>query len=345
MPRKKKTEAEESAVPAVTEAAEENAPAETREALPSKARRTRTVRPLQTQVLTIEQHTEAELPQEQEDILWHELTNAYMTHRILAGVVGGVERSAGGGLAVIYYKDARVAIPLAEMLIDIQDEGTPYAGQSQRLERLVNSMMNCEVDFVIRGLDPVSRSVVASRKDAMLRKQHTFYLTPGADGKPQIHEGRIVQARVVAVSEKTIRIEVFGVECIVLARDLSWSWICDAHDLYHVGDVILVRVSAVDATDPRHIRIAADPRSITENTAADKLAQCREQSRYAGTVTEVRKGILYIRLYNGVNAIAHNCLDARMPAKKDQVSFVITHINREQNVAVGIITRIIRQNL
>ena len=168
-------------------------------------------------------------------------------------------------------------------------------------------------------------------------------LTPTADGLPQVREGRVVQARVTAVAEKSIRLEVFGVECSVLARDLSWEWICDAHDLYTVGDVLLARIRAVDASDPAHIRVEADPRGVTENPMEARLRTLKEQSRYAGQVTDVRRGIIYLRLHNGVNAIAHNCLDKRAPAKRDQVSFVLTHINRDQAVAVGIITRIIRQ--
>jgi small subunit ribosomal protein S1 len=53
---------------------------------------------------------------------------------------------------------------------------------------------------------------------------------------------------------------------------------------------------------------------------------------------------MYIRLSNGVNAIARTCYDSRMPGKKDEVSFVLTKIDAERNVAMGIVTRIIRQN-
>lgn len=293
-------------------------------------------------VLTIENGEEAPLPHEQEEFLWHELTNAYLTHRILCGTLGGVERD---GLAVVYYKDCRVVIPLTEMVAAPPADRAQYAGQKQRLERLVNNMMGCEVDFIVRGMDAASHSVVASRRDAMLRKQRTFYLTPGSDGQPQVRPGRLVQARVIAVAEKSIRVEVFGAECSVLARDLSWEWISDAHELYDVGDVILVRVQSVDIQDPGHIKVAVDPRSVTEDRTLEKLRTVKEQSRYAGQVTEVRKGIIYLRLHNGVNAIAHNCLDSRMPAKKDQVSFVVTHINLDQGVAIGLITRIIRQNI
>ena len=109
--------------------------------------------------------------------------------------------------------------------------------------------------------------------------------------------------------------------------------------------MILTRIRRVDLTGTNGIQVEAEPRAVTENPLPARLKQVREQSRYAGCVTDVRKGIVYVRLHNGVNAIAHNCMDNRLPAKKDQVSFVVTHINQEQNVAVGLITRIIRQAL
>lgn len=60
-------------------------------------------------------------------------------------------------------------------------------------------------------------------------------------------------------------------------------------------------------------------------------------------VTHVYKGIVYIRLSNGANAIAHSCYDRRRPGRKDDVSFVVTHLDEERGVAAGIITRIIKQ--
>lgn len=40
----------------------------------------------------------------------------------------------------------------------------------------------------------------------------------------RVCEDRIVQARVIAVAEKVVRVEIFGTECSILARDLSWAW-------------------------------------------------------------------------------------------------------------------------
>ena len=57
---------------------------------------------------------------------------------------------------------------------------------------------------------------------------------------------RQVQARVIAVADKSIRVEIFGVECSIMARNLAWDWIGDAHDRFAVGDQILVRVTEVN---------------------------------------------------------------------------------------------------
>ena len=155
-----------------------------------------------------------------------------------------------------------------------------------------------------------------------------------------------MQARVVAVAEKTIRIEAFGVECTIYARDLSWDWLGDAHERFSVGDEVLVRILQVNnREDIEHITIKADVKSVTDNSSRENLQKCRIQGKYAGKITDVHKGVVFIRLTNGVNAIAHTCLDRRMPGKKDDVSFAVTHIDEEQGVAVGIITRIIRQHI
>ena len=75
------------------------------------------------------------------------------------------------------------------------------------------------------------------------------------------------------------------------------------------------------------------------------LSKCKIQGKYAGTITDIHKGTVFVRLSIGVNAIAHSCYDSRTPGKKDEVSFVVTRIDEDRNVAVGLISRIIRQNI
>lgn len=300
------------------------------------------------EILTVDARGEAETQEQREDIIWHEIHTGYRTRRILTGMLSGIEKTdAGRTIAIVDYKGFRIVIPLREMVLDFPKGlyGIDYDEMILNYQKILNKMLGAEVDFVIKGIDGNSRSVVASRKDAMLKKQQIYYFGTDSDGQYRICAGRVVQARVVAVSERVIRVEVFGVETSILSRDLSWDWIGDANDRFSVGDHVLVRVLEVDRTDPEQIRIKADVKSVTGDNRNDNLRKCRIQGKYAGKVTHVYKGIVYIRLSNGANAIAHSCYDRRRPGRKDDVSFVVTHLDEERGVAAGIITRIIKQHI
>ena len=297
-------------------------------------------------ILTLSADAEVETPESREDTIWHELQNAYRTRKILTGTLGGIEKMEGGGtIAVVYYKEMRVVIPLAEMMINlVEDAAHDYGELVQRQNKILGNMLGCEIDFIIKGLDNASRSVVASRKDAMYKKRQIFYL-PDANGNSHVCEDRIVQARVIAVAEKVVRVEIFGTECSILARDLSWDWMGDATERFHVGEQILVRILSVKLHSLKDISVKADVKSVNGNTSKENLSKCKIQGKYAGTVTDIHKGTVFVRLHIGVNAVAHSCYDNRLPGKKDEVSFVVTRIDSERNVAVGLISRIIKQNI
>lgn len=297
-------------------------------------------------ILTITPGGSVERPDDQEAAAWHEIRSAYLTHRILTGTLSGLEPTeAGVPIAVVSHNGYRVAIPLSEMMLDLSTGPNRYGDMSTRQSKILGNMMGAEVDFVIRGMDTPSRSIVASRREAMMRKRQRFYFEADSQGGYRIQENQVVQARVIAVAEKVVRVEVFGVECSILARDLSYHWLGDARDYYHVGDAVLVRIQQILRESPETLRIHADVKSVSDDRRRDDLKKCRIQGKYAGIVTDVHKGVVFLRLHTGVSAIAHSCYDGRMPTKKDEVSFVVTKLDEEQQVAVGIITRIIRRNL
>ena len=337
-------EAAAAEVPAsLAEPLAEAAPAPT-----STPRRTAAPRRSEPSILTIRSREDVETQEDREDIIWHEIHNAYRTRRILTGKLGGIEQLDNRKtVAVVDYKGFRIIIPLKEMMINLgrSPSGQEYTDLMLRQNKILGNMLGADIDFVVRGIDSKTRSVVASRREAMMRKRQTFYFDLDPDGMYRVYEGRIVQARVIAVAEKVVRVEVFGVECSILARDLAWDWIGDAHERFAVGDEVLVRILSVRRNSLEDLGIRADIKSTSENTDRDNLQKCRIQGKYAGKVTDVHKGVVYVRLANGVNAVAHSCYDYRMPGKKDNVSFAVTRLDMERGVAVGIITRIIRQNL
>lgn len=298
-------------------------------------------------ILTVEAGGTVETEESALDLIWHEIHNAYRTRRILTGFFGGLEQTdAGKTLAIVEYKGFRIVIPLREMVVGMPKNlsGKAYADMVLSYNKLLSNMMGCEIDFIVKGIDGKSRSIVASRREAMLRKRRDFYFEPDDNGNCRVYPGRIIQVRVILVAEKAIRIEAFGAECSITARDLSWDWIGDARDRYSVGDHILVRITEVNDDTIEGLTIKADAKSVSGNRQ-NNLSLVRIQSKYAGKVTDIHKGTVYVRLTNGVNAIAYSCYDRRTPGKKDDVSFAVTGIDEERGVALGIITRIIRQNL
>ena len=335
----------------ISAAAKREAPTSTvseKRSADSAPRRTVGGKRAEAPVLTLEARGEVETEESREDVIWHEIHNAYRTRRILTGQLGGIEQTDNGKtIAIVDYKGFRIVIPLKEMMINVErnPSGQEYAELMLRQNKILGNMLGAEIDFIVKGIDSKARSVVASRREAMLKKRQIFYLDTDASGMYRVHEGRIVQARVIAVAEKVLRVEVFGVECSIMARDLAWDWIGDAHERFSVGDQVLVRVLSVRRDGLEEIAVKADIKSVSQNTSHDNLKKCRIQSKYAGKVTDVHKGVVYIRLSNGVNAVAHSCYDYRTPGKKDDVSFAVTRLDEERGVAVGIITRVIRRNL
>ena len=131
-------------------------------------------------VLTIDVDAQVESMEEQEEARWHQLLNAHRTRKILTGQLGGIEKLESGWMvAVTYFNGFRIIIPMNEMMINLQGDGRENADTLNRQVRIANNMLGCDIDFIIKDLDNKSRSVVASRKDAMLKKRQTFYLGEG----------------------------------------------------------------------------------------------------------------------------------------------------------------------
>ena len=54
-------------------------------------------------ILTLESDDAVETQKSKEYLIWHEITNAYRTRRILTGMLGGIEKLEGGATITIVY--------------------------------------------------------------------------------------------------------------------------------------------------------------------------------------------------------------------------------------------------
>ena len=94
---------------------------------------------------------------DREAIIWHDIQNSHRTRRILTGTLDGVEKTESGLiLAVVNYKGFRVAIPIREMLLYTGKipSGREYIELMDRLQRILNTRLGAEIDFIVKGEDP-----------------------------------------------------------------------------------------------------------------------------------------------------------------------------------------------
>jgi len=300
-------------------------------------------------ILTLEVGADVETHKDKIDTVWHDIKNSQLTGTHLTGIFGRVEQLENGALlSIVDYEGQRIAIPLKEMELGMKrPDGQSDAEFDERTMRVLNRMIGAEIDFVVRGItgEGEERAAVASRKAAMLRLRRRFYLNVGTSGKPQIYPGRIVEARIVAVSQLSIRVEIFGVETPIRNRDISWGYVGDCRDNYFVGDTVQVRVKDVQGDTPENLIVRADIKSLTEDNTRETLLALKPQTNIMGKVTDVGGGIVFISLVDGNRAISHKCFDRRKPGRGDDVLFICTRIDEEGGVAVGIISRIVKRNI
>ena len=258
----------------------------------------------------------------------------------MTGMLISMERhSIGEGksvnVALADYQGYRVMISVTEMniILSEQDEG-----DMTKKIRITSNMIGCEIDFIVLKLDTATHSVVASRKKAMEKKVQNFY-RPQVEGEaPLIQEGSVVEARILAVTEHLLRLECFGLECFARVFELAQAWMADAREHYRVGDTTLVRIHKIQETGGK-LSITVEGKSLDHTTCY----ACKKQGKYIGTVTGIHDGLIFIRLQVGTNAIAHSVEDRQLlPRKKDDVYFICTRMDEEKEVAIGIISRVIR---
>ena len=165
-------------IPELVEFEDAPIPAPVEEEKPAETPPPRRRRKADAPVLTIESGDEIETEDAREAAAWHEIHNAYRTRRILSAPLGGIEQTdSGKTIAVVDYNGFRIVIPLKEMMV------APSAANSTdsmavRQMKLLGNMLGAEIDFVILGIDSKSRSVVASRREAMMRKRQLSISAP-----------------------------------------------------------------------------------------------------------------------------------------------------------------------
>ena len=214
-----------------------------------------------------------------------------------------------------------------------------YRGQPKGdvLHYLLNKRLGAEVDYIVKGIDQEHNVVAASRLEAMALKRREYYFRTDRDGNYQIYEGIRAEARVISVIRAGIFVDLFGAECYIPLRELSYQRWVDAAQHYQPGQRVLVRVLEVDRSDRSRPRVTASVKQAMENPYEKALKKYVVGNRYVGTVSMVDLNGVFVSLDGGIDCLCTYPKRGR-PPRGARATVRILGINHENNRIWGVIT-------
>lgn len=218
------------------------------------------------------------------------LTAARNARRILTATIDAIETDGDAmPRAVFYVGSVKVVIPFAQMGFDL-DRGE---GSQQEARLFMGSMLGAKIDYMVRGIDAEARIAAASRRDAMIVRQASILNARGTSREYRVTEGMRVTARIVHVSQFTVRVEVYGFETFVPINRISNLWVNDIREVIQVGEERPVEIlSLVRGEDGRVTRMEVSLRAAEE---APRL-QLREGNTYTGHIINFSEKAYYVRV-------------------------------------------------
>lgn len=257
-----------------------------------------------------------------------ELMRSRDEKRILTGKINGIEdeyykiRNENIPCAVLWYEDIKILIP------------STHLGTSKINRSMIRGMLGAEKDFIVIEIDTVSNVAIASRIDAMqLRAKLEL---------PKLKKNDSVRARILAVGEKHILVELYGKEVVIKAENLQHTYIYSCKEIYSPGESLKVRIINIDIEKDIY---ELDAKCFIENPFKNIRKYITENGEYTGRVVAFPKknsGII-VQLDNS----NIGCL-IRVPARfnryphlLDNVLIKITEIKESHKQIYGYLVRII----
>ena len=300
--------------------------------------RLRMPRPRGPRVVSIdaERSVETESDRLRSDLL--DLVESFKGKKILTGNIQGVERLASNPeicYAVTYHGDFKIIIPVLDAIEEPEDYRDQPKGDV--LHYLLNKRLGAEVDYIVKRIDQEGGVVAANRLEAMALKRREYYFRTDRDGNYQIYEGIRAEARVVSVIRAGIFVDLFGAECYIPLRELSYQRWVDAASHYQPGQRVLVKVLEVDRSDRNKPKVTVSVKQASENPYEKALKKYAVGNRYVGTVSLVDLSGVFVSLDGGIDCLCTHPKRGR-PPRGARVTVRILGINNETNRIWGVIT-------
>jgi len=267
-----------------------------------------------------------------------DLVESLKVKKILTDTIQGVERSEENhdlSYAVIYHGEFKVIIPATELVTPPEDfrDRSP----ADVMHYLITKRLGAEVDYIVKGIDQKSGVAAASRLEAMALKRRQYYYGTDRDGNNLLYEGSTAEARVVSVIRAGIFVDLFGVECYIPLKELSYQRLMDATGVYQPGQRVLIKIMELNRRSRDDIHVNASVKQAGANPYERALRKYSIGSRYVGTVSLVDTTGVFVSLDGGIDCLCSYPKRGR-PPRGSRVTVRILGINHESNRIWGAIT-------
>ena len=227
-------------------------------------------------------------PDEQRE--WNAIYASFRAGSLLTGKIAGVDTIRMGDRKVdcLVGFDYRVKVLIPDTEV-WADESATYPNY------ILRSFPGAEVDYIVKQVDREGGCVVASRKEALLRRRKSFR-------KNGHNPGDIVDCRVAAVGIRRMLVEIGGYDVMLSQQDISYGTILNLREDYRPGQTVkavfkgfenhMIRLSIRDV-NPHPFDNAEDRHPLRSRRVS------RIMGKYAGGVfCELEKGFTCLCLYS-----------------------------------------------
>lgn len=265
-----------------------------------------------------------------------DIRESMQNNKILTGVIESMEQVGSKNVATVRHGDIKVIIPI-EDAVDLPAHRSGDISDEEALQWMLTKRLGAEIDYVVVRVDEEHKVAVGNRLKAMAIRRRQIYFRTDREGNNLIYPDKLAEARVVAVVRTGIFVEIFGAECFIPNKELSYQRIANVTDNYQVGQIILVRILEIVRNEDFTVKVSASVKAVKENPTVKVFNTLRIGQKHIGTVTQVDPvdGI-FINLGCGIDCKCDFPKRGR-PVRGSKVTVQLTWLDGKQHRVFGAI--------
>lgn len=223
----------------------------------------------------------------QEKIVWQNINSSIEKGKILSGKIIAIEteqmKEQDITCAIVDFRGVKVLIPATEMTTDSQND-----------KKILRNMMGADIKFIVVEADKLTNKAVASRIKAMEKLKQINI--------KRIDVGDKVYGNIIGVWKKYIRLEVLGMDFVIVAKDLQYGYIEDVSKIYKINEQLKVVVKEIIGDeDDRKIKISV--KDLIEDPFEDIRKEFTEKGEYLATITGYTDNGIFANIAQGVDTV------------------------------------------